>query len=103
MKHYGLSLSKPGAIPDHISVLLEFMEKVILAKIRAAEEHPSKPEAVWEADDIQKRFFSTYISSWFEKFLVKADRAQPHVFYEEVVAFTRDFMGQEKSVLLPKS
>ena len=102
MKHYGLSLSRPGAIPDHISILFEFMEKVILAKIRdtrASTPRSSRQESFNKADDIQIRFFSTYISSWVDEFLAEVDRAKPHVFYEEVVAFTREFIRQESLVL----
>ncbi len=106
MKYYGLSLSRPGAIPDHISVLFEFMEKVIRTKVNATRDSLPKPtrhDAIKKADDIQIRFFFTYISSWVDDFLAEVDRAQPHVFYETVVAFTRDFIEQERLVLLAES
>lgn len=102
MKHYGLSLSNPGAIPDHVSVLFEFMEKVILAKIKATEAsvpRPTRKDAFTKANDIQKQFFSTYISSWIDEFLAAADQEQPPVFYQVVLGFTRDFIRQERLAL----
>ena len=71
------------------------MEKVIRAKIRAStasSPRQTRLEALRKADDIQKRFFSTYISSWINEFLAEADRVQPHVFYRAVIAFARDFL-----------
>ncbi|MEE8577873.1 MAG: molecular chaperone TorD family protein [candidate division Zixibacteria bacterium] len=103
MKHYGLSLSKPGTIPDHISVLFEFMEKVILAKIDKNQDVSStlsRQKASKVADDLQKQFFSTYITSWVDEFLAEVDRSQPHVFYGAVIAYSADFIRQERLLLL---
>lgn len=104
MKHYGISLSTPGAIPDHIAILFEFMEKVIRAKINESEssnEQNEREEAIIEATKIEKRFFNTYINSWVDEFLAEVERANPGPFYRLLMEQTRFFVLEERSHLEP--
>jgi TorA maturation chaperone TorD len=95
MAHYGLSLEKPGTIPDHISVLFEFMEKLLREKIVAFEQ--TDDEAFGEADRIQRQFFQDYVQPWVESFLERVLRADPLPFYAAVVKFTSQFVAQEET------
>ena len=96
MAHFGLELDHPGAIPDHVSVLFEFMERVLRAKIEAGERNDE--EAYQEADRIQRRFFSSYIDPWIGRFLQRVQQAEPLPFYAAVARFAAWFMNQEKLV-----
>lgn len=99
MTHYGLELSNTGAIPDHISVLLEFMERVLRARIKAMKERPDampKKKVDRTAGSIERRFFSDYIQPWAHEFLKRVERAKPSPFYASVVKFTDQFLTQER-------
>jgi TorA maturation chaperone TorD len=97
MEHYGLKLTKPGIIPDHISVLLEFMERLILARSETSENE--KLEACKEADKIQRLFFRSYVAPWIDNFFQRVERMKPQIFYASVLSLTKQFMEQEKEVM----
>lgn len=97
MAHYGLELGKSGVIPDHISILFEFMEKLLWAKIEVQQQNDFN--AVAEADKIITQFFTRYIAPWVETFLLRIFKAKPLPFYSAIVSFTREFIAQEKVVL----
>ncbi|MFQ5866067.1 MAG: molecular chaperone, partial [bacterium] len=94
MAHYGLKVNKPGTIPDHISVLFEFMEKLLRAKIEAFRQ--GDEEACRQADRIQRQFFANYIEPWIERFLQRVLGAKPLPFYSALAKFTQQFIIQEK-------
>lgn len=94
MAHYGLELTTPGTIPDHISVLFEFMEKLLQAKIDAFARSDDK--ACLVAERIQRRFFLDYIDPWIERFLLRVEKADPLQFYAAVAKCTSQFMAREK-------
>ena len=60
LEFYGLKLSTKGIIPDHISVLFEFMERLIQARLKAVEEKDTN--AASKANSIQKIFFNDHIA-----------------------------------------
>lgn len=105
MKHYGLTLAKPGQIPDHIAVLFEFMGKVIRTKIKAKAsdgEEKSQIDETFEAFEtffIEQEFFINYIDSWIDRFLDSVERFGPDLFYNCLIQFTRGFIKQERDLL----
>lgn len=94
MTHYGLKLSNSRKIPDHLSILFEFMEKTILAKIECV--NNGNDTQLQEADRIQIRFFHDYMEPWIEKFLTKVIKMRPQPFYKSVVMQTHRFIMLEK-------
>ncbi len=97
MEHYGLKLTRPGIIPDHISVLFEFMERLILARRETSKNE--NLEGCQEADKIQRQFFNTYVASWVERFFERAGQMKPQTFYASVLLLTKQFIEHEKEVL----
>ncbi len=95
MAFYGLDLEKSGTIPDHISILFEFMEKVIRAKITASQAGDN--HACLEADKIQKLFFRNYIQPWVERFFKQVLKVKPNSFYTAVVKFADQFIAEERT------
>ena len=96
MEHYGLKLTKPGIIPDHISILFEFMERLILARCETSKNE--NVDACQEADKIQRRFFHSYVTPWIDGFFQRVERMKPQIFYASVLSLTKQFMEQEKEV-----
>ncbi len=99
MTHYGLELNRAEAIPDHISILFEFMEQLIQAKVRAMgqiTDVTDREKVRREAEEIEQEFFCGYIEPWVERFLQRVERAKPSSFYASVVKFTRWFLTREK-------
>lgn len=102
MKHYGLTLSKPGQIPDQIAILFEFMGKVIRTKIQTGTPKGEEKGQINEAFDafyIEQEFFINYIDSWIDRFLDLVERFEPHLFYKCLIQFTRGFIRQERDLL----
>jgi TorA maturation chaperone TorD len=97
MEHYGLKLTRPGIIPDHISVLFEFMERLILAGRETSRNE--NPDACQEADKIQRQFFQSYVTPWIDSFFQRVERMKPQMFYASVLLLTKQFMEQEKEVM----
>lgn len=97
MEHYGLKLTKPGIIPDHISVLFEFMERLILARRETSKNENA--DACQEADKIQRRFFKSYVTPWIDNFFQRVEGMKPQTFYASVLSLTKQFMEQEKEVM----
>jgi TorA maturation chaperone TorD len=98
MEFYGLSLNDKSIIPDHISLLFEFMEKIIRQKVnisRSNKDKSTKREKRNKADVIQKEFFLKYIDPWVDIFFNKIKQLDPHLFYGTVVSFNRKFIELE--------
>lgn len=99
VEHYELKISDQfESIPDHISIELEFMQKVI-----------GQERLEWERDDIQKAdmcieiertFFNNHINKWVVGFCEQVIEAAHLDFYREIASLTKDFMIQEKELLL---
>jgi TorA maturation chaperone TorD len=102
MTHLGLEMAKSGSIPDHISVLFEVMERVIRAKIEAAngsQDETKRKQRCETAGSIERKFFGGYIQPWVQEFLRRVEQAKPSLFYASVVKFARTFLAEEEEVL----
>ncbi len=84
-------------MPDHISVELEFMQRVILRETQA-----------WEADDDQtarlclkneKEFVDEHLFGWIPDFCEKVIKAAELPFYREMAHLTHSFIEFEKQEL----
>jgi TorA maturation chaperone TorD len=100
MEHYGLSLNKSGAIPDHIAILFEFMERFLRAKLLAAgagsTKRSEREEDIHRASKVEKQFFNRYIDCWVDDFLDEVEKANPHPFYSMLIEQTRSFVAEER-------
>ncbi len=104
VEFYGLSINDK-TIPDHISILFEFMERVIRSKIRISrsnQDRSVKREQRNKADEIQKEFFLKYLDPWINTFFTKILSYNPHLFYESVVKFNKQFIGIERELFAKK-
>jgi TorA maturation chaperone TorD len=98
VEHYGLGISeKFGSIPDHISVELEFMQKLI-----------EQERLSWENSDrgttercieVQRTFFHKHINGWVPTFCESVIEAANLDFYREIARLTKDFIGEEEQLL----
>ncbi len=97
MSFYGIETAGEGTIPDHISIIFEFMEKVIEAGIPAAASgYCGRYE---ESRKIQKRFFKNYIDPWVSTFFRRVLDADPPPFYATASEFADQFVRCEKILL----
>lgn len=102
MEHYGLSLNNPGAIPDHIAILFEFMERVIRAKleIRSSVIADSDRKAViHQAERVERTFFNSYLGKWTDEFLYAVEKLKPGRFYRVLAKHTEQFLSDERELL----
>ncbi|RME28488.1 MAG: hypothetical protein D6800_03850 [Candidatus Zixiibacteriota bacterium] len=103
MEHYGLSLNNPGAIPDHIAILFEFMERVIRTKLDmcgSTTVRSNREEAIKQAEEVEKTFFNSYLGEWTDLFFAAVEKASPHPFYRSLVQHTKDFLAEEKEYFM---
>jgi TorA maturation chaperone TorD len=84
-------------MPDHISVVLEFMQYVVQREAQA-----------WEADDDktallclknEKKFVDEHLFCWIPDFCQKVIKAAELSFYREMARLTQTFMDFEKEEL----
>lgn len=96
VEHYGLKISdKFESIPDHISIELEFMQKVVEQE-RLAWERNDK-ETAERCIKVEKEFFSKHISKWVPEFLDRVIETAKLDFYREVASVGKDFiLGEER-------
>jgi TorA maturation chaperone TorD len=97
MEHFGLELSKPGLIPDHVSILFEFMERIILARLDALTREDV--EACSEAERIQQLFFQEYLEPWIDRFVQRVEDMKPVAFYASILRLTSWFIQQERTAI----
>jgi len=98
VEHYGLNLSeKFESIPDHVSIELEFMQKVIeqekLARERADE------ATVKKCVEVEKAFFKKHIINWMPRFFDRVIGAAKLDFYREAAKVAKDFLIEEEAAL----
>lgn len=102
IEYYGLSLRKPGAIPDHIAVLFEFMERMIRAKLRVNRDtscdQTTREESLKVATSVERRFFSDYIDCWIDDFLDHVEQMRPAPFYARLIEYSRLFISGERGL-----
>ena len=102
MEHYGLSLNNPGAIPDHIAILFEFMERVIRAKLElctSAVVVTDREATIQQAEQVERTFFNSYLGEWTGELLDALEKATSEAFYRTLVKHTRRFLADEREYL----
>ncbi len=98
VEHYGLEISeKFDSIPDHISIELEFMQKLIEQE-RLSRERGDR-ETTERCIEVEKTFFHKHINSWVPTFCESVIEAANLDFYREAARLTRDFIREEERLL----
>lgn len=96
--HYGLQISeKFGAIPDHISIELEFMQKLIEQERLSWEKDDA--ETTGKCIEVERTFFHKHINTWVPTFCERVIEAANLDFYREVASLTKDFIQDEDQLL----
>jgi len=85
------------SIPDHISVELELMQKVIEKEKQAWSENEGKDALHYLK--IEKMFMDDHLSKWIPQFCDKIFSEAEVPFYREMARITRDFIDLEKDEL----
>ncbi len=94
MAQCGIEPTNPGAVPDHISVLFEFMAKVLQAGVEAGAEGDEVARRA--ALKMAREFFRAHIHPWVETFLRRVRAAQPLSFYRAVIELTAWLLDVER-------
>lgn len=98
VEHYGLNLSKKfESIPDHVSVELEFMQRVIEQEKLARER--GDEAAVKKCIEVEKTFFNKHIINWMPLFFDRVIGSANLDFYREVAKVAKDFLIEEEAAL----
>ncbi len=96
IEFYGLKISKTGSIPDHISILFEFMSKIIQTKLDAGNERNNENRL--KAAKIEREFFLKYIDPWIDSFINNVLHMNPLPFYTAVIRFTANYIDNERTL-----
>jgi TorA maturation chaperone TorD len=98
VEQYGLRISESfGSIPDHISIELELMQRII-----------EQEKLAWQRDDsdtaarcveVEKTFFNQHLVKWIPAFCDRVVEAARLDFYREIARLTRDFIQSEAQLL----
>ncbi|MFQ5875863.1 MAG: molecular chaperone [Dehalococcoidia bacterium] len=98
VERYGLEIAERFAsIPDHISIELEFMQKIIEQENDAWEREDM--EAVKRWIEVERTFFNTHLITWVPEFCERAIEAASLDFYREIARLARDFILEEEQLL----
>jgi TorA maturation chaperone TorD len=98
VEHYGLKISeRHDSIPDHISIELEFMQKIVEQEHMAWESNNEKTAERCLA--VEKEFFNKHIINWIPEFCEKVITSANIDFYREIARFTKEFITQEKKLM----
>ncbi len=98
VEHYGLGISeKFGSIPDHISIELEFMQKLIEQERLAWEKGDTGTTG--KCIEVEKTFFHKHINSWVPTFCERVIDTANLDFYRQVARLTKNFIEEEEQLL----
>jgi TorA maturation chaperone TorD len=98
VEHYGLGISERfESLPDHISIQLEFMQKVIEQERLAWERGDT--ETTGRCIEVERTFFHKHINKWVPAFCDRVMQAANLDFYREVARLTKDFIQEEERLL----
>lgn len=98
VEHYGLNLSKKfESIPDHVSVELEFMQKVVEQEYLALQRSDDKTAE--RCMETERAFFNKHIIKWLPLFFNRVIEAASLDFYREVARVGKDFIADEEELL----
>jgi TorA maturation chaperone TorD len=84
-------------MPDHISVELEFMQRVVQREAQAWEEDDDKTALLCLKNE--KKFVDEHLFCWIPDFCEKAIKAAELPFYREMARLTHSFIEFEKEEL----
>ena len=82
-------------LPDHISVELEFMQKVILAEEKAWED--SDKNLALACRENEKKFIEAHLAEWIPDFCDKVINGAELPFYRVMAELTKKFIEFEKN------
>ena len=101
VEHYGLKVSeKFESIPDHVSIELEFMKKIIEQEFLAWEKGDT--ETARKCIEVEKTFFKKHIVKWLPLFFDKITESANLDFYREMAKIGKDFILDEETLLNAK-
>ncbi len=89
--------SEYTGLPDHISVELEYMQRVVQREALAWEAHDDKTALVCLKNE--KEFVDEHLVCWIPDFCEKVIKAADLPFYREMARLTRRFIEFEKQEL----
>jgi TorA maturation chaperone TorD len=92
----GLSFRKDyGGIPDHISIELEFMQKLVKNEGELWEKEKNGSQLL-KSIKLEKKFVDEHLQVWIPGFCQKVMEAAKYDFYRDVAELTKDFIVTEK-------
>ena len=92
----GLSFRKDyGGIPDHISIELEFMQKLVKKEAELWNEQKNG-SLLFRTIELEKKFIDEHLKVWIPGFCQKVIEAARYDFYRNVAELTGDFIVTEK-------
>ncbi len=98
VEHYGLKISEMyDSIPDHVSIELEFMEKVI--ELEEISWRKGDNETALKCLEVERTFFNKHIIKWVPHFCERVQAAAELDFYREIAGLTKDFILEEERLL----
>jgi len=86
-----------GGIPDHLSIELEFLGRLVEAEGKAAEKQDQK--TVLKLRYVEAQFIRENLLSWFPDFASKVTERDPHPFYGSFVKFCGEWLLSELDAL----
>lgn len=84
-------------IPDHISVELEFMHRLVEAEVEARRKNDLTK--LKKIQSLQRRFINEHISRWIPQFTNKIVRETKLDFYRKIAQLTKEFIFFEEETL----
>lgn len=84
-------------IPDHISVELEFMHRLVKAEVGAREKN--NQAELKKILNLESRFIDEHISKWIPQFTDKVVKEAGLDFYKKIAELTKEFISFEKERL----
>jgi len=88
---FGLRL-RPGHLPDHITVLLEFMQRLAAAEAASGADASSLRRA-------QRDFLARHLLWWVPQLARSVARCRAPRFYKALMALTYRFLGADQQYL----
>ncbi|MFQ5755099.1 MAG: molecular chaperone [Acidiferrobacterales bacterium] len=102
MESLGVDLdSEYSGLPDHISVELEFMQKLAQAEARAW--HTGDRARAMSYRSIEKEFLDNHLSRWVPVFCDKVGEQAAYSFYREMAKLLDGFIATDKEELARSS
>ncbi len=92
----GLSFEEDyGGIPDHISIEMEFMQKLVKKEAQLWEKKKNDTQ-LGKTIEFEKKFIDEHLTTWIPDFCQKVIEAARLDFYRNLAVFTKNFIMNEK-------